>query len=172
MIRLESSEKCYKKGEKMEEINKSGVTPGIKACVEYGGSVPDYQYSSAGVNIKFNYQNKEQISKMDDYFQTAIYPGCHIYLSDANGKTGGIVAGVQSDRIAGVDCGQNQNNVVNKYLSELFNAKLIDSVTIDNIIINGKYDEVAQKVVAAKIAEMKMLYEQAQNRNFDAGREM
>ncbi|MCQ2383228.1 MAG: hypothetical protein MJ060_05425, partial [Clostridia bacterium] len=98
--------------------------------------------------------------------------GCQIYLSDANGKTGGIVAGVQSNRIAGVDCGQNQNNVVNKYLSELFNAKLIDSVTIDNIMINGKYDEIAQKVVAAKTAEMKKAYEQAQNQNLDAGREM
>ena len=33
------------------------------------------------------------------------------------------------------------------------------SVTADNLTINGKYDEVAQKVIAAKVAEMRAAYE-------------
>ena len=105
---------------------------------------------------------------LDTYFRVNIYPGCAIYGADSTGKWAGTLG--KADRVGGVCCGQNLNNCVDSYLNDLIKEGVI--VSVDNITINGKYDEIAQKVVAAKIAEMKMAYEQNKNKVQDNGIEM
>lgn len=72
---------------------------------------------------------------------------------------------------AKVDCMQIDSRLFDMILKK-FVENYGMNVTVDNITIKGKYDEIAQKVIGAKTTEMKMVYEQARNQNLDAGREM
>ena len=172
----------------MKEINKSPVASGIKAYIDYGETVPEYKYPGLGVNVRFVYENEAQKKTLKEFIdgdltnQNETYkyrkenqPGedvylyrYHAYLADNQGKFEPY--GTQIGGITFTD-----NIFFNGYLKRFIEFDKM-SVTIDNITINGKFDEIAQKTVAAKVAEMKLAYEknqtQSQNKNQDNGMEM